>query len=110
MRKRRPDRTTPVRSNESLIARRPAPAGMVTRTGAPPLPLQLAAVTRSAAAARARDARMAARTLTSARTLQRILKDDRGGERVDIRFAVLVRATHLTDGAQCGGRRVSFVD
>ena len=104
MRNRRPDRTTPVRSNESLIARRPAPDGIVTRTGAPPLPLQLATVERSTAAARARNARL------SACTMQRLLKNDRRGERVDVRFAVFVRTAHLADRAQCGGRRVSFVD
>src|SRR5690349_72388 len=79
---------------------------MFTRTGGPPLPPQAASAI-SAPAVRPRATRLARR---SADTLQRMLKKNGGGERVDVAFSSVRRTAHLANRAERRGRRVALVD
>src|SRR5262245_55233175 len=91
--------------SESIATRIVEPGGIVTRTAGPGSPPQAAAKT----VARTAMTRRQLLSSTSA-PLQRVLQENRRGQRIDVAFASLGRATHLANGAQCGRCGVSLVD
>src|SRR5665213_1654390 len=92
--------TSPARCRLSAAVRRLAPGGMVTFTRVPTLLLSHAATARVTASARpaAASARRALQALR--REAKRMLKQDRGGERIDVALPAARGATHLLHRAQ----------
>src|SRR5512140_1431134 len=111
--------TSPARCRLSAAVRTLAPGGIVTFTTGPrALPPHAAsdAVHSARSAARRTRARQlaarpyAARLLTELRNeSQRMLKKNRGGQRVDIALAAASGAAHLAHRAQSGGGGVSLI-
>src|SRR4051812_36339288 len=101
--------TSPARCRLSAAVLRLAPGGIVTFTSVPLALLpQAASIAEQQAIARARRAR-AKRRMRLRSEPQRMLQQDRRGERVDVAFAAARRAPHLTHRAQRRRRGVSLV-
>src|SRR5664279_5092178 len=99
---------SPARQRLSDAVRKLAPGGIVTLTGAPGVLLSHAP--RSATEQAMRSARQLSRRTLLRTQLERMLQQNRRGERVDIALSPARRAAHLAHRAQRRCRRIPLVD